>query len=327
LTVLLKEMAMRGSAKHRDAIGALGDRTSETVAAEKPPVFIVGAQRSGTTVLRLMLNSHPGLAIAFETNFLPVLDRADTYGDLSEEANRRRLLDDFAEEGRMKEAGLVRDREAILAHHVCDFRGFLEAVFVEYAKLNAKRRWGVKCPGWVTCLDRLWDLFPGCQIIHIVRDGRDVALSLSRVSWGLNHIPRAAEDWRWKVTLGRRMGAMIADHYCEVRYEDLVLNPEDSLRAICYFLSEPFEPRMLEYHHEAGKEMPDRSLRWHQTSVSPLDTSKVYEWKRLMSKTDRIIFDQVAGEALELFGYEHERAQPTLASRAKWLYYTLWKRW
>ena len=292
------------------------------------PFFIVGAHRSGTTLLRLILNNHPHLAVPFESVFIPVFYKnLREYGDLSLKENLSRLIYDIGMLSRDKKGELVQDPEAILSLPISNYAGLVDAIFMEYAERKGKRRWGDKTPSQVMELDILWKLFPDCRVIHLVRDGRDVALSLRRISWGSAHIPRVAADWRWMTILGRKMGAFLGDHYLEVRYEDLVLKPEETLRRICAFLEEPYHEDLLRFHVTAEKEMPSESMKWHQNSVKPPDPSKVFMWKHQMSLADRFIFEQIAGPELELFGYIRENHPRTWRSRLKTLYYYTLKRW
>ena len=296
--------------------------------AESPvPFFIVGAQRSGTTMLRLMLNRHPKIGVPFESDFLSVYNNLPGDGDLGDRRNVEKALDALAEEPLTKRGGVIEDPQAILAHSIDGFSALIDAVFSEYARTRGKLRWGVKSPHYVGELNRLWHLFPGCRFVHLVRDGRDVALSLRRVSWGSKHIPRVAEDWRWKVTLGRKMGEMIRGHYLEVRYEDLVRNPGCVLRVICEFLGESYDEAMLSYPVAGEREMPADSMKWHRNSVSPPDETKISSWKEKMSLSDQILFDEIAGPALELFGYESVNHPATLSSRLKSVYYYTIERW
>lgn len=296
--------------------------------SESPvPFFIVGAERSGTTMLRLMLNSHPKFAVLFESDFLSVYNSLLDDGDLGDQRNVERALDALAEEPLTKRGGIIEYPQAILAHSVNGFSALVNAVFSEYARTRGKLRWGVKTPHYVVELNRLWHLFPGCRFVHLVRDGRDVALSLRQVSWGSKHIPRVAEDWRWKVTLGRKMGGMIPGHYLEVRYEDLVRDPEYALRGICEFLGESYDEAMLSYPVTGEQEMPADSLKWHRASVLPPDETKIFSWKGKMSLSDQILFDEIAGPALELFDYERVNHPATLSSRLKRLYYCTIRRW
>jgi hypothetical protein len=288
-----------------------------------PPFFIVGAQRSGTTMLRLMLNAHARIAVPFESDFLAVARGLNGTAPFDATV----ALEALAADPWTAKGGIVEDRAAILARRPASFGELAAAAFGAWAAARGKPCWGVKTPGYVTELDALWAMFPGARFVHIVRDGRDVALSLRDLSWGSRHVLRVAADWRWKTLVGRKMGAMVPGHYHELRYEDLIADPGATLRGVCDFLGVEFDAGMLEYHREAPKEMPQESLTWHRSSVSAPDVSKARAWKTRMSTADRILFEDVAGDALALFGYEVEGRTPTLASRARQLYFMLIKRW
>ena len=295
----------------------------------KQPFFILGSQRSGTTMLRLMVNSHPRLAVPHETAFMTVFyPRLGDYGDLSQRENAARLLDDISRHPLVVRGRHIADREAILAYPISNFPDLIDAIMTEYAKAQGKSRWGDKTPYYTPDIDILWRLFPNSKFIHLVRDGRDVALSLRGISWSSRSIPRLAEDWRWKTTLCHKVGSVLGpDRFLEMKYEDLVRSSESCLRRICDFLDEPFAPEMLSYHESAREVVPGESLQWHGNSVRPPDPNKLFAWKREFSLADRTIFEKVAGSALDLFGYERENLQSSIASKLKNLYYAAIVRW
>ncbi len=295
--------------------------------AEYMPFFVVGAQRSGTTMLRLMLNSHSRIAVPFESAFLCQYSNLVQYGDLKNKSNTEKLLQALAEEPLTKKGKIIQEPKAILAESIETYSDLLTAVFQQYARRRGKVRWGVKTPAYVTEIDQIWRLFPHCKIIHLIRDGRDVALSYRRISWGSSHTPRVAADWRWKVMLGHKMGEMIWASYLEVHYEDLVRSPEATLSKVCAFLGEQYEAQMLHYHQDGAHEMPSESLQWHRTSVSAPDETKVLAWKREMPLADQILFDEIAGDALEQFGYERVRQEAPIRVACKRVYYCLIRRW
>ena len=174
----------------------------------------------------------------------------------------------------------------------------------------------------------LWKLFPQSKFIHLVRDGRDVLLSQRNISWLSNSVPRLAEDWRWKTTTCHKVGTVLGpEHFLELKYEDLVRDTAGTLRTICDFLDEPFAEEMLSHDETAETVVPADSLRWHTSSVRRPDPKKLFAWRRKLSETDQIIFEQVAGPALELFGYELQNRRSTLASRLKNFYYATVVRW
>jgi len=296
-------------------------------ALAKPPLFLLGSQRSGTTMLRLMLNNHPHLAIPHESAFITIYFRKlPQYGDLSERDNAWRLLDDVSQHPLVRRGKLIVDRNAILSRPIKTYRDFVDAIFQTYAEAIGKQRWGDKTPFYTQDIDIIRSIFSDAKILHLVRDGRDVVLSQKSIEWMSRNLPKLVMDWQWKTTIAHKVGAVLKDDFLEIHFEDLVRRPEEVLSAICNFIDEPYEPAMLHYSQRAADVVPAESLKWHRNSIRPPDPSQLNKWKTHLSKSERIIFEQLAGETLDLFGYEREHLKPTAASRALKAYYTLLKR-
>lgn len=270
------------------------------------PFFIVGVGRSGTTLIRLMLNSHPNIAIPYETHFLTnYINQVDKYQPLSVDANLDRLITDMLDEELLKQWDVVPSlsevRERVDGRTLADV---IDAIYGFYANEHGKKRWGDKSD----YLNRMYEInqvFPETKFIHIVRDGRDVASSVMRMSWGPRDIIAAAEWWQEYVRLGRSMGRMLpAGRYLEVKYENLVLEPEETLRVICQFLDEPYSEKMLSFYKESESLIPESRKSQHYNADAPPQASRTYAWKRSMSKTDVALFDNYAHTQLVDFGYE-----------------------
>jgi hypothetical protein len=277
-----------------------------------------------------MLDRHPALAVPHEPKFvLTFYPRLDHYGDLSDRANVARLLDDIADLPAVRDGKLIASKEAVLRHSISSYADLVRAVMHEYMVRLGKSRWIDKTPFYTPHIDTLWNLFPGCRIIHLVRDGRDVAQSLRNLNWGSRNLPRLAQDWRWKTTICHKVGRAIGgDNFLEIKYEDLVTEPTATLKRICWFLQEEFSDAMLEHgRDDGGERVPEASRQWHGHSMEPPDVSKLYGWKRSMSLADRLIFDEEAGDALDLFGYEREKKKATWRSRLKRVMYSTIVRW
>jgi hypothetical protein len=293
----------------------------------KPPVFLLGSQRSGTTMLRLMMNNLPNLAIPHETAFITIYDKKlDGYGDLSDNQNARRLLNDVSQHPLVKRGKLIEDPEAILRRPIACYRDFIEAIFLTYADSLGKVRWGDKTPFYTPDIDVLHRIFPNAKFVHLVRDGRDVVLSQKSIEWMSGNLPKLILDWQWKTIIAHKVGSALGNNFLEVRYEDLVRQPEKTLRLICEFIDETYDPAMLSYSKNAEEVVPTESLKWHRNSVKPPDPSQLEKWKTGLAKAERIIFEQLAGDTLDVFGYEREHLAPTVASRALKVYYMLLKR-
>lgn len=296
---------------------------------EDSPFFVLGSQRSGTTMLRLMLNRHPRLAVPHESKFMMAFhSRLRDYGDLAEKENAARLLDDIAGHKAVVAGELITDKNLILARDVSTYPKMIDAIMSEKAKQMGKPRWGDKTPYYITYIDEIWKLFPQSKIVHLVRDGRDVVVSQRNIEWMSNNLPRLAHDWWWKTMVCHKVGSVRGpDWFLEVRYEDLVVDTENTLRIICDFLGEEFAPQMMAFNESATESVPIGSQKWHQNSVRAPEPAKLAAWKRKLSIADRIIFEENAGPALDLFGYEREHLPSTFASRVKNIYYATMNRW
>ena len=133
-------------------------RTGPGPRRKQVPFFILGAQRSGTTMLRLMINRHPHLAVPHETAFMTVFyPKLSSYGDLANHQNARRLLDDISEYHLVVRGGHVTDKDAILSHSITSYSELINAIMTEYAKSKGKERWGDKTPYYtVDIATRVW---------------------------------------------------------------------------------------------------------------------------------------------------------------------------
>ena len=278
-------------------------------------------------MLRLMLNNHPNLAIPHESAFITIYySRLADYGDLGCKDNARKLLADVARHPLVRRGELIPDPDAVLARRIRSYRDFVDAIFQCYADARGKKRWGDKTPFYTPDIDVIRRIFPDAKILHLVRDGRDVILSQKSIKWMSGNLPKLVQDWQWKATIAHKVGAVLGDDFLEIRYEDLVCRPEENLRRICTFIGEAYDPTMLTYSANAKEVVPAESLKWHRNSVQPPDPNQLAKWKQRLTKAERIIFEQLAGETLDLFGYEREKLAPTVASRALKVYYTLIKR-
>lgn len=193
---------------------------------------MVGAPRSGTTLLRSMLDAHPRICCpTWETGifdrFAEIL-RGDLNKPHGDEPN-------FA----------FQDRRVLLSwmRRSCDD---LMRVLTEPA---GKPRWCEKTPSHVFCVDIIHEVYPEAQFIHIIRNGSHVVRSLQNVAWSPRRIRWSVDRWRDSVEAGRRFGSKLSSAlYREIRYEELCDQPEASIRGLCDFLQETFTPQMLEFH-------------------------------------------------------------------------------
>lgn len=280
-----------------------------------PPTIVLGVSRSGTTLLKEMLDRHSELAIPSESYF--VTQVWDRHG---ERADAEELVDDLGRIARVEEWGVTaEDIRARLPAHAT-FQDVIAAVYLAYAEARGKRRYGDKTPVYMQRLDVIDRAFPGARYVHIVRDGRDAGLSFAAMKrkprFNLSRPRRLAEfacAWRLEIEGAQRFGARIGPaRYVELRYEDLVAAPEERLREVCGFLGLEFEPGMLEYHRDVD---PGR-LQDHPRLAEPPRTD-VRRWRDQMEPGDRELFEAIAGGLLARLGYERSSGPPSTAVRAR----------
>jgi sulfotransferase family protein len=270
-----------------------------------PPVIVLGVRRSGTTLLRVMLDRNPELAVPDESYFVPPLAlRHRTPVDVEAFVDDLRRLPTLVEWGLSPAAVQARLRPGMTTGEA------VAAVFSAYAAERGKARWGDKTPLYMQHLDVLERLFPDARYVHLIRDGHDAALSFLSVPAGLmtegwGH-PRDAAgfacQWATEVGAARDLGVRVGrGRYRELRYEALVADPEGELRAVCAFAQLEFDPAMLDYVGQT-----DSARKAHQRRLDEPPRTGVREWRTEMSETDRRAFEEVAGALLAELGYAVE---------------------
>jgi hypothetical protein len=272
------------------------------------PVFIIGFQRSGTTLLRMMLDAHPDLAIPLDTTGLweRYAARLDAYGGLAAPSDVARLVADLLQEERIRLWQLDASAEEIVG--LMEGGGYADVVaafYRAYARSRGKRYWGDKDPGNMTRIHLVNDWFPQARFVHIIRDGRDACLSQLEQDFGHSDLLRCASGWCEEVTWVRRIGAILGPaRYLELRYEDLVREPVARLREVCAFLGLTYDPAMLEYHRHVERSIPDAKRHIWPLIDRPPQRENAYRWKGRLSEGSRLCFEKRAGALLRALGYD-----------------------
>ncbi|MBV9773637.1 MAG: sulfotransferase [Gemmatimonadetes bacterium] len=287
-----------------------------------PMPIVVGSPRSGTTLLRLMLDSHPELAIPPETGFLALAPKLRGSGD----SLRERFFHAVTAFGEPApawpdfEIPAETFREALQEISPFTAPAGFRAFYRLYAERFGKARWGDKTPLYCLQMDTIRRVLPEARFVHLVRDGRDAALSLRKMWFSPGwEIEKQAAYWRRCVLAARRAGAGRPD-YLEVRYEELVLDTRTTLQRICAFVDLPYHEAMESHHLRArerlgehkGRSAPDGTpllsredrLAQQASTMQAPDPGQVAAWKERMSAEDRARFRSVAGDLLRELGYE-----------------------
>ena len=296
--------------------------SSKRASINQPMPIIVGSPRSGTTLLRLMLDSHSELAIPPETGFLTLGKELRGKGDTLRE-NFYQAIVNFGEplpswpDFEISKEDFRSALNKITPFKIADgYRAFYRL----YSTQRGKPRWGDKTPLYCKRLDTIRQVLPEARFIHIIRDGRDAALSLRRLWFSPGwEIETQAAYWRDCIVSARRAGIGHAD-YIEVRYEDLILNTRETLERVCAHANITYEDAMLSYYKRAPerlKEHKGRSradgtpfltqeqrLQQQQRTTTPPDPACVFAWKQTMDHEERRKFQTIAGDLLADLGYD-----------------------
>ena len=290
----------------------LGNLESNIVKSEINPIFIIGSPRSGTTLLRFMLSSHPNIFIPDETGFIPHLVKPNHIGDNLSLTEVDSLLDRIGNLN-YQWRNLVTDIPTFYQN--LDSPNLMNLLDVLFRKVVADQnaiRWGDKTPLYVRHIPLISMIFPQAQFIHVIRDGRDATLSAQQ-KWGLAEFwymdnYYLIKNWVTNVMIGRRDGTRLPkSQYFELRYEQLVQDPAINLHQICKFLGEKYHPKMLNHNNLALQVGPGPDQ--HTEVMQPISTSSVGRWYSEMSVFDKKMTDRLAGHLLLELGYDRPEVE------------------
>lgn len=281
----------------------------------KFPVFIVGAQRSGTTLLRMLLNAHSLIAIPEEARFLmPLLVQEKLANgfkgdDFEKLVSYMRASEEFqlwnydngaflAELERMNEIGLT---------------DFVDKLYSSYARSEGKCYWADKSL-FFRRIDILARMFPQGSFIHIVRDGRDVFDSWRKMDASKDCAPAAALDWRLKLRfIERAFDQLPVNRTLTIRFEDLLLDAEGVARSTCDFLGVDYEEDMLDFHKKSRRYVGDHHS---QLIFKPIESGNQSKWRNNLSHAEKVAFDLIAGRQLDRYGYGRSDERCSIGDRA-----------
>ena len=276
------------------------------------PVFMIGTQRSGSNLLRLMLNQLNDLSSPHPPH---ILDRMypllGNYGNLDDIDNFKQLVDDvcrLVELNPVAWDGVVLDREDVLSrcrnHSLAAAFG---AVYDVCAEVQNAKTWCCKSLAYIKYVDDIEEYFEKPKYIYLFRDGRDVALSFKKAVVGEKHIFNIATNWTQTqeiaINLRERIGS---DRIFSVSYEQLTAEPEKTARAICDFLGMEYTDNMLEFHKTKEAENASKSSELWSNVTKPIDNNNSRKFLKEMSEDDVRIFESVAGHVLDKLGYARE---------------------
>ncbi|MGV8908970.1 MAG: sulfotransferase family protein [Propionicimonas sp.] len=249
------------------------------------PIFVVGCQRSGTTMLRLVLDSHSDISCGPETRFLADLERI--------------IGSDWK---RLSQYGFSQED---WLHRIA---AFFDGIQSDYAVTRGKQRWADKTPLYALSLDFITRVFPDCQVVHVIRDGRDVAVS-HRKRFGYRSSIKSAVKWPRYIAAARDVGRRLPPgRYHELRYEDLVTDAEKTLRVLFDFLDEPWEESVLAYDRHSH-DVPEKyqaeadRRRLGARTTAAIYASRVGSFRRELDPLTRLLVWVFGRSTLKELGY------------------------
>jgi hypothetical protein len=319
-------------------VKSLADRKTESAAESSSarrnhaPVFVVGCPRSGTTVLYHMLLSAGDFAVyRAESNVFNLL--VPRFGGMRSAANRRELLNTWLKSKLFRVSGLDAHEISEKIMDACRGGGdFLRIVMEEVARKQGTARWAECTPDHLLYMEQIKRQIPDALFIHIIRDGRDAALSYVQQGWAYplpwdrdERLGVAGLYWEWVVRKGREQGRHLGPDYQEVRFEDLVTNPKPTLSRLGEFIEHDLDYDRIQRAAIGSVRQPNTSF----AAPSNESFDPVARWKTKMSAEQAVALEALVGDFLQILGYpllsEGRRKVSVRASRLRATYLAMFE--
>lgn len=287
------------------------------------PVFCVSAPRSGSTLLRLIVNAHPDIAVPPPSWLHELIyPHLYSYGDLGKDANFRELCEDVLNCPNVQKFPHKPTLDELIKACGSDrsFKRIYAVLHELYAEATGKSRWGEKTPRDSFWMDEILKDFPDAQFVHIVRDGRDMAIDISQSPKMRPYsLYMGGIVWREYVSAIRDSATRLTkDNFYELRYEDLCADPEGVLKKMCAFLKVDYSDRMLK-HYETDDAKAWASDPQHEKTSRPITTEFCEMYKTRLPKGDVAALEHLFADLLKVYGYPTGKAEAVDPRRASQL--------
>jgi hypothetical protein len=283
------------------------------VTLEERPVFIIGSERSGTTLILAILACHPRIAVPEVTWYYPRFrPYLHTFGDLSDAENFSTLASEMANGLRLPFWGMEDVNPDTFGDEITEralkieqsFAGVFAAMFECYTEYEGKPRWGEKTPYNLFYIDKILEDFPNAQFVYIYRDCRDVSAEFLDSQFGPTNAYSAAELWRDGQEAAKPFREKLGfDQWFDIKYEDFVLDPVDHLKRMCAFLGEDYTEELMEFHTTATAQRRGKTKdNW--ALAHPITDRHVGIYRNQLSLDQQRIMSWVAGGLMRELGYD-----------------------
>lgn len=285
----------------------VSDASAPLTSRSTAPVFVVGCPRSGTTYLYHVLLSAGNFVIyRAESEVFHLLE--PRFGDLSVAGNKKHLLAEWFESRLFDATGLERQPLEERIMRECRNGGdFLRIVMEQMALQQEVKRWAECTPDHILYLPRIKQTIPNALVIHIIRDGRDVALSMEKQGWpkqlpwdGMSRRLAGGLYWEWMIRKGRKDGAQLGPDYIEVRYEELVSNPRDVLKQLSQFIDQELDFDRIQRTAIGSVGRPNTSFKEEGGGGGFMPVGR---WKNFFPAEEAAMFEELVGKTLKELGY------------------------
>lgn len=272
------------------------------------PIFIIGTERSGTNLLRVILDSHSNISIPHPPHIVKNFFRLEPlYDNLRKDDNFRRLIHDVVKMVELHPYPWeIKINENRIFDNVNnrDLINVFFQIYTQYLTDSGKKRWGCKSTFMINHVALIRKYFPHAKFIYMVRDGRDVAVSAKKSIFNHFSVYFIAKLWKKEQDTGIYwLKELSKEEICLIKYEDLLISPQEVVKSICSFLDEPYEEKMIGFFKTKEAEKSSRiSDSWKNTS-SPIMKDNFGKFKTQLRPGDIDLFERIAGYELNYFSY------------------------
>lgn len=292
-----------------------------------PIFFVVGRPRSGTTLLRTLFDAHPNVIVPPECQL--IVNLYPKYGKITNwtKENLQNFYHDLQSQWRFDVWPLDQNklfRSLMACEGEQSFGTICKVVYHEYKSIfkhGMLLALGDKNPGYTIYTDRLLKIFPEAKFIHIIRDYRDNFVSIRNVDFELPFISLTVSKWRYFVRKFRIASEKHPGTHLQIRYEDLVADPEKQFKGLCEFIGIPFSEKPFDFYKKSEEVLKiypnDLILKYHSSLLKKINTSRCGLWKDTLTESDLRVADACAGKYAALSGHAMIYTKPGLKAKLR----------